>query len=173
MVPWYFPYEMMPFKINILYPSSRQLMNLTVVPTNPISTIVNAVGAQYYLIYKGSILLPSFPFNFYNISDGECLVAVPKINGNLINFYKKNTLINPNFLLPLTGVNAVDNEREKVKMLDNSQIFVDLKPKAYRKAFKKYNEIMEKKLNKPLKPSETIYFKPDKPCSDPLPPFWK
>lgn len=160
------------FKINIFYPNSRQLMNLTVADTYPISTIVNVVGAQYHLVYKGTILLPSFPFNFYNITDGDCLVAVPKINGNQINFYKKNTLINPNFLQSLSGKNAVDNEREKAKVFDNSQIFVDLKPKAYRKAFKKYNEIMEKKLNKPLFITETVYVKPDKPCSDPLPPFW-
>ena len=160
------------FKINIFYPNSRQLMNLTVTDTYPISTIVNVVGAQYHLIYKGSILLPSFTFNFYNITAGDCLVAVPKINGNQINYYKKNTLINPNFLSQFSGNNAVDNERETIKLLDNRQLSADLKPKTYRKTIKKFNEIMDKKVSVPLQITETVYVKPDKPCSDPLPPFW-
>ena len=98
--------------------------------------------------------------------------AVPKNRPNQINFYKKNTQINPMFLQQFTGTNAVSNEIEKYKMFDNSQLFVDLKPKAYRKAVKKYNEIMDKKESRPLPITETIYYKPDKPCSEPLPKFW-
>ena len=35
-----------------------------------------------------------------------------------------------------------------------------------------YVDYEDKTDYKPLKPAETIYFKPDKPCSEPLPPFW-
>ena len=165
----------MTFKINCLLPCNSvngKIIQIIVHPTHTIQQLLSSVGLQYHLIYKGSILLPSFTVSFYNINAGDCLVAVPKNCPNQINFYKKNTQINPMFLQQFTGTNAVSNEIEKYKMFDNSQLFVDLKPKAYRKAVKKYNEIMDKKESRPLPITETIYYKPDKPCSEPLPKFW-
>ena len=163
----------MTFKINCFFPCNGKFVEITVHPANTIQSLMSVTGFQNELIYKGSILLPSLTIGFYYINAGDCIFAVPKNNAKAINYYKKNTQINSTFLQQLTGTNAVSNGKESVKMLDNRQLFADVKPKVYRKAVKKYNELMEKKESRPLPITETIYVKPDKPCSDPLPPFWK
>ena len=101
------------------------------------------------------------------------LLFQKKNNDNQITFYRKNTLTNPTFLQPFCGKNAIGNESENVKLFDDSMLCMDFKHKSYRKALKKFSALMDKKESTPLKTSETIYVKPDKPCSDPLPPFWK
>ena len=142
-----------------------------------IDRIMNIVGRQYDLIHKSTVLLPGFSIEFYNLEHGDRIWAVPKNNTSAISHYKSQ-ICSFDYLLKLMV--RLRQERKDAKVRDFEETMgldfysskIDSDPNEFRKILKFYGNLEDKEISKPL-PIETKYVKPDKPCSDPLPPFWK
>ena len=142
-----------------------------------IDRIMDVVGHHYTLIFNGNELLPGFSIEFYNIRPWDRIWGVLKNNTSSINLLKSSNC-SIEYLLDLR--NRLKHERdnanlrdfEETKRLDLYASKIESKPNKFRKLLKFYDKCIDKEASKPLPISETRYVKPDKPCSDPLPPFW-
>ena len=136
-----------------------------------IDELLEWVGRQYVLIHKGTELLPNFTVGFYNLQQGDRLWAVPKNNPADIKRYKLQNCpmdyITDRFILKKVIDTDMETWRQDLRSAKNSA-----SSKKFRKIFRKYEEWADEHDYKPLKITETIYIKPLKPCSDPLPSFW-
>ena len=143
-----------------------------------IDRIMDVVGRQYTLIYNGTILLPGFSIEFYNLKHGDRIWGVFKNNTSSINLLMST---NCSFKYLVDLMDRLRQERkyakvrefEETKGLDFYSSKIESDPKEYRKLLKFYGKLEDKELSTPLQIIETNYVKPVKPCSDPLPPFWK
>ena len=143
-----------------------------------IDRIMDVVGRQYTLIFNGNELLPGFSIEFYNIRPWDRIWGIHKNNTSNINRVKTFNCSIKNLLdlmdrLRQERKDAKVRDFEETKGLDFYSSKIESDPKEYRKLLKFFAELEDKNKCIHLPIMETRYVKPDKPCSDPLPPFWK
>ena len=140
-----------------------------------INQILDYIGHQYALIHNGTFLLPMFTVEYYNLGNDDRLWAIPANDDSAINRYKDQpcpldyTINLWNRYLKQEN----DRELEEAKIKDFKAYKIESKTKRFRKLLKRYADWEDKYLCRPIPITETVYFKPVKPCSDPIPPFWK
>ena len=142
-----------------------------------IDRIMDVVGRQYTLIFNGNELLPEFSIEFYNIRPWDRIWGIHKNNTSNINRVKS---LNCSIKYLLDLMDRLRQERkdakvrdfEETKYLDLYSSKIESDPIEFRKLLKFYGKLEDKEASMPLPITETKYVKPDKPCSDPLPPFW-
>ena len=135
-----------------------------------IDDILEKIGRQYVLIHDGVELLPQFTVGFYRLQQGDRIWAVPKNDPASIKRYSLQNCTLDYILKRFVLKDGYDKEMETVrKDIRNSKYDAD--PKKSRKIIRKYEAWADTVDYKPLEITETIYFKPTKPCSEPIPPF--
>ena len=165
-----FSFFLMVKKINCLIPQVS-LRSINVEDFHTIESISKLLGGNLILIFKGSILMPKMTVGFYNIQEGECLIAVNPKKAKQIDYWEKTSKQRSDIMNRMTGKNVVEREKEIVRLRDISLLKMDFKPRSYRKLAGK---IEQSKFNSSeIISTETVYEKPLSVCSGELPIFWQ
>lgn len=155
--------------INCLIPNVS-LKSLRVQSFHKMKSIADAIGRDVTLIYNGQVVLPQMTVGFYNVQDGDCFVVANSRKMNEIAIWKKITKTRKDIMNKLCGINAVNKEKEAVRLNDIKLLKMEMNPKSYRKQI---NKLLNAKENVNCNKDETIYHKPYSICSNALPAFWK
>ena len=132
-----------------------------------IDEILEEIGHQYVLIHEGTELLPNLTVGFYNLKYGARIWAVPKNNPFAINRFKYQNCTFDYLVKLFRSLKKFEDTKRSDLIASKG----DAEPKWHRRVLKMYADYEDKTDDKPLEITETIYVKPDKPCSDPIPPF--